>query len=126
MIETDYHVGRILELLDEENLAENTLVIFTSDNGPWLSYRLEGGSAGLLRAGKGTTFEGGMRVPTIFWTSSASATVSAQSPLASPKTRSAALAHGSQLCSRRARARAAPPVNAAARGGGKTSGPMNS
>ena len=48
-------------------LDHNTVVMFSSDNGPWLSFRTHGGSAGPLRAGKGTTFEGGQRVPTIFW-----------------------------------------------------------
>jgi len=65
--EIDHHVGRILKTLREEGLAERTLVLFTSDNGPWLSFESHGGSAGPLRAGKGTTFEGGQRVPTIFW-----------------------------------------------------------
>ncbi len=65
--EIDHHVGRVLQTLRDEDLAENTLVVFTSDNGPWLSFRVHGGSAGPLRAGKGTTFEGGQRVPTIFW-----------------------------------------------------------
>lgn len=65
--EIDASVGRVLQALRDNGCGENTLVVFTSDNGPWLSQRLNGGSAGLLRAGKGTTFEGGMRVPTIFW-----------------------------------------------------------
>ena len=65
--EIDWSVGRILDTLREEGLAERTLVIFSSDNGPWLSYRQHGGSAGPLRQGKGTTWEGGMRVPGIFW-----------------------------------------------------------
>jgi arylsulfatase A-like enzyme len=65
--ELDDSVGRILDLLRELNLAENTFVFFTSDNGPWLIKNLEGGSAGLLREGKGTTWEGGMRVPAIAW-----------------------------------------------------------
>jgi arylsulfatase A-like enzyme len=65
--ELDHHVGRVLQTLREEGLAENTIVLFTSDNGPWLSFALHGGSAGPLRAGKGTTFEGGQRVPAIFW-----------------------------------------------------------
>ncbi len=65
--ELDFHVGRLLQTLRDESLAERTLVVFTSDNGPWLSFQLQGGSAGPLRAGKGTTFEGGQRVPTIFW-----------------------------------------------------------
>jgi arylsulfatase A len=59
----DAEVGRLLTTLDELNLAQNTLVIFTSDNGPWLPFKHHGGSAGPLREGKGTTFEGGQRVP---------------------------------------------------------------
>ena len=65
--EIDWSVGQILDTLREEGLGERTLVIFSSDNGPWLSYRQHGGSAGPLRQGKGTTWEGGMRVPGIFW-----------------------------------------------------------
>ncbi|MDT7828396.1 sulfatase [Pricia sp. S334] len=65
--EIDDGVGKILRTLKDEGLAENTIVVFTSDNGPWLPFKLNGGSAGLLRAGKGTTWEGGMREPTIFW-----------------------------------------------------------
>ena len=65
--EIDNGVGKILKTLQEEGLDGNTIVIFTSDNGPWLPFKLNGGSAGLLRAGKGTTWEGGMREPTIFW-----------------------------------------------------------
>ena len=53
--------------LEEEGLSENTLVVFTSDNGPWDIYKTQGGSAGMLRGAKGTIFEGGMREPTIFW-----------------------------------------------------------
>jgi arylsulfatase A len=63
--EIDHSVGKILQTLDRLNLAENTLVIFTSDNGPWLSYGNHAGSAGPLRQGKGTTFEGGVRVPCV-------------------------------------------------------------
>ena len=63
--EIDFGVGRILAALKEHGLDENTLVIFTSDNGPWLSKALHGGSALPLRGGKFTTFEGGMRVPCI-------------------------------------------------------------
>jgi arylsulfatase A-like enzyme len=48
-------------------IDKNTLVVFTSDNGPWLAYDDHGGSAGLLHDGKGTTWEGGMRVPGVFW-----------------------------------------------------------
>jgi arylsulfatase A len=65
--ELDWSVGQIVRTLREEGLAGNTLVLFTSDNGPWLSYGDQGGSAGLLRAGKGTTWEGGMRVPFVAW-----------------------------------------------------------
>lgn len=65
--EIDFNVGRIIDTLRELKLDKNTLVVFTSDNGPWLAFDTHGGSAGPLRAGKGTTFEGGQRVPTIFW-----------------------------------------------------------
>ena len=65
--ESDWSVGEILKGLRELNLDEKTLVIFTSDNGPWLLRRVEGGSSGLLREGKGTTWEGGMREPTVAW-----------------------------------------------------------
>ena len=65
--EIDYAVGQIIEALKETGLDKNTLVVFTSDNGPWLAYNDHGGSAGLLHDGKGTTYEGGMRVPAIFW-----------------------------------------------------------
>ncbi len=65
--EIDDGVGKILNTLEEEGLAENTMVIFTSDNGPWRVFRSHGGSAGLLRGGKGNTWEAGMRVPGIFW-----------------------------------------------------------
>ncbi len=65
--ELDWSVGEVLRTLRELGLAENTLVVFTSDNGPWLTQHLNGGSAGLLREGKGSTWEGGMRVPGIAW-----------------------------------------------------------
>lgn len=65
--EIDWSVGQIMETLRSEKLAKNTLVVFTSDNGPWLVFKTHGGSAGLLRDGKGSTWEGGMREPTIFW-----------------------------------------------------------
>lgn len=63
----DAEVGRIMETLRELRLEENTIVIYTSDNGPWLSFKNHGGSAGPLREGKGTTFEGGQRVPCVMW-----------------------------------------------------------
>ena len=59
----DAEVGRLLDTLDELKLTENTYVIYTTDNGPWLPFKHHGGSAGPLRDGKGTTFEGGQRVP---------------------------------------------------------------
>ena len=65
--EIDWSVGQVLEALKRNNLDRNTIVVFSSDNGPWLSFKIHGGSAGPLRAGKGTTFEGGQRVPTVFW-----------------------------------------------------------
>lgn len=65
--EIDYGVGQILKTLKNEGLEKNTLVVFTSDNGPWLIFDQHGGSAGPLREGKGTTWEGGMREPTIFY-----------------------------------------------------------
>ncbi|MFQ5789866.1 MAG: sulfatase [Acidobacteriota bacterium] len=65
--EIDWSVGRILDALLGEGLAENTLVVLSSDNGPWLTFGKHGGSPGPLRDGKGTTWEGGMRVPGIFW-----------------------------------------------------------
>lgn len=65
--EIDWSTGQILEVLRQSGLAENTLVIFTSDNGPWLTQGAQGGSAGPLHEGKGSTWEGGMRVPGIAW-----------------------------------------------------------
>ena len=61
--EIDWSVGEILKSLDEHKLADDTIVIFTCDNGPWLSYGNHAGSAGKLREGKGTVWEGGVRVP---------------------------------------------------------------
>ena len=63
MMEMDWSVGQILKTLKENGLDENTLVIFTSDNGPWLYFGNHAGSAGGFREGKGTVFEGGHRVP---------------------------------------------------------------
>lgn len=65
--EIDWSVGQILDALREHGVDENTLVIFTTDNGPWLNLKQphHGGSALPLRAGKFSTWEGGMRVPTI-------------------------------------------------------------
>ena len=74
--ELDASTGEILDLLDELDLAENTIVVYTSDNGPWSNHALpryrenitaHAGSAGPLRGAKATTWEGGMRVPTVMW-----------------------------------------------------------
>ncbi len=65
--ELDANVGRLLDTLRRLQLDRNTLVVFTSDNGPWALFDQQGGSAGLLRGAKGGTFEGGMREPTLIW-----------------------------------------------------------
>jgi arylsulfatase A-like enzyme len=65
MMEIDWSVGQVLETLDKQGLSEDTLVIFTSDNGPWLNFGKHAGSALPIREGKGTMFEGGPRVPCI-------------------------------------------------------------
>jgi arylsulfatase A len=65
--ELDWSVGQVLDTLRKQGLADHTLVFFTSDNGPWLVKDLAGGSAGPLRDGKGSTWEGGMREPGIAW-----------------------------------------------------------
>ncbi len=65
VMEIDWSAGQIVKALKELNIEQNTLLIFSSDNGPWLSYGNHAGSAGQLREGKGTTFDGGQRVPFI-------------------------------------------------------------
>lgn len=65
MMEVDWSVGQILEAIQRNGIDDNTLVIFTADNGPWLSYGDHAGSAGPLREGKGTMWEGGYREPCI-------------------------------------------------------------
>ncbi len=65
--ELDWSVGEILNELKNLDLDENTFVVFTSDNGPWLMMNENGGSAGLLFEGKGSTYEGGLREPMIAW-----------------------------------------------------------
>ena len=67
VMEVDWSVGQILDTLRHLNLDKNTLVVFTADNGPWLSYGNHAGSAAPFREGKGTSFEGGIREPTVFW-----------------------------------------------------------
>ncbi len=77
--EIDHHIGTLRATLEEEGIAENTLIVFTSDNGPWIRYqdtasdslyneaRILIGSALPFRDGKGSTWEGGLRVPGVFW-----------------------------------------------------------
>ena len=65
--EIDWSVGEILQALRKEKVDKKTIVIFTSDNGPWVLYDEHGGSAGPLFGAKGTGYEGGQRVPAIFW-----------------------------------------------------------
>jgi arylsulfatase A len=63
--ELDWSVGEVLSELEMNGILENTIIVFSSDNGPWLVMEDHGGSAGILREGKQFTFEGGMRVPTV-------------------------------------------------------------
>jgi arylsulfatase A-like enzyme len=65
MMEIDWSVGEIIKSLEENGIDDNTLIVFTSDNGPWLNYGNHAGSAGGLREGKATSFDGGMKVPCI-------------------------------------------------------------
>lgn len=67
MMELDWSVGEIMKTLREQGVEENTLVVLTSDNGPWANYGNHAGSSGGLREAKATTFNGGMRVPCIFY-----------------------------------------------------------
>ena len=67
MTELDWSVGRLIETLESKNLLDNTIVIFTSDNGPWLQEGPYGGTAETLKEGKGTDYEGGVRVPCIVY-----------------------------------------------------------
>jgi arylsulfatase A len=63
--EIDWSVGQVMKALEDNHLSDNTLLVFSSDNGPWLVMEDYGGSAGILREGKMFTFEGGQRVPTV-------------------------------------------------------------
>ncbi len=65
--EIDWSVGQVVKTLQAQGIDDETVVVFTSDNGPWLPFKTHGGSAGHLRDGKGSTWEGGMREPTVFW-----------------------------------------------------------
>ena len=65
--EIDWSVGELRAALERNGIAENTIFIFTTDNGPWLPFKAHGGSAGPLAGGKGTNHEGGQRVPCVVW-----------------------------------------------------------
>lgn len=67
MMELDWSVGEIFKTLEEKGLDKNTVVILTSDNGPWANYGNHAGSSGGLREAKATTFNGGLKVPCIIW-----------------------------------------------------------
>lgn len=82
--EIDWNVGRFLDYLDQQGLAESTLVIFASDNGPWLGYKEDSGSADPLRGGKFSYYEGGVRVPCILrWKGTIPAGVTSDAIIAS-------------------------------------------
>ena len=82
--EIDWNVGRFLDYLDQQGLAENTLIIFASDNGPWLGYKEDSGSADPLRGGKFSYYEGGVRVPCILrWKGTIPAGVTSDAIIAS-------------------------------------------
>ena len=65
MMEVDWSIGEIMKALEKTGLDKNTLIIFTSDNGPWLNFGNHAGTTGGLREGKGSTWEGGQSVPCI-------------------------------------------------------------
>jgi len=67
MSEIDWSVGEVLRVLQEKGIANNTLIIYTSDNGPWAAFGNHAGSAGPLSHGKNTTFDGGHRVPCVMY-----------------------------------------------------------
>lgn len=67
MMELDWSIGTVRQTLEDLGIADNTLVIITSDNGPWRNYGNHAGSTGGFREGKSTTFNGGLRVPCIFY-----------------------------------------------------------
>jgi arylsulfatase A-like enzyme len=67
VMEVDWSVGQVLQAIEDTGVERNTLVVFTSDNGPWLSYGTHAGKATPLREGKGTMWEGGYREPTLMW-----------------------------------------------------------
>ncbi|MEL7586152.1 MAG: sulfatase [Prolixibacteraceae bacterium] len=65
IMEIDWSVGEIINVLEDIGISDNTLIVFTSDNGPWLNFGNHAGSTAGLRQGKGTSFEGGQRVPCV-------------------------------------------------------------
>ena len=65
MMEIDWSIGEVMKALDKNGLTKNTLIIFTSDNGPWLTFGNHAGSSGGLREGKGSAWDGGVKVPCI-------------------------------------------------------------
>tara|TARA_B100001057_G_scaffold268015_1_gene268114 strand:- start:515 stop:1918 length:1404 start_codon:yes stop_codon:yes gene_type:complete len=65
--EIDYGVGEIINKIKKLGLSNKTIIVFTSENGPWLEMGEEGGTTGILKGGKGSTWEGGIRVPTVIW-----------------------------------------------------------
>ena len=64
--EIDWSVGQVMAAVKEAGIDEQTLIVFTSDNGPWTMFEVHGGTAAPLRGEKGTSWEGGFRVPGIF------------------------------------------------------------
>ncbi len=79
--ELDWSVGEVVSALEDAGVLENTLVLFTSDNGPWLSMGSHGGDAGGLRDGKGTTFDGGHKVPTVAYLGGGVSGVTVREPI---------------------------------------------
>jgi arylsulfatase len=65
MMEIDWSIGEVMKAIDKNGLTKNTLIIFTSDNGPWLTFGNHAGSTGGLREGKGSAWDGGVKVPCI-------------------------------------------------------------
>jgi len=82
MMEVDWSVGQVMQALKDNGLDDKTLVVFSSDNGPWLSFGDHAGNAGPLREGKGTSWEGGVREPTLMrWPGHIPAGSSCDAPL---------------------------------------------
>ncbi len=79
--ELDWSVGQVVAALEDSGVLENTLILFTSDNGPWLPMGSHGGDTGGLRDGKGTTFDGGHKVPTVAFLGGAVAGATVREPI---------------------------------------------